>query len=87
MKKPGASRPETRLGLEVPTLAVNLPLLHGPWWTHGRAGCDLFVWLAGVDVSPVQKLFHNLLVPFHCSPQKRCPAPVVWLVGVDVLLV
>jgi len=42
VKKPGASRPETRLGLEVSTLAVDSPLLHGLWWAHGRVECDDF---------------------------------------------
>jgi len=31
VKKPRASRPETRLGLEVSTLAVDSLLLHGLW--------------------------------------------------------
>jgi len=30
VKKPKASRPQTELGLEVSTLAVYPPLLHGP---------------------------------------------------------
>jgi len=45
----------------------------------------IFVWTSGVNVFPVQKLFHYGLVPFSRSPRKWCLALIVWSVGVDVL--
>ena len=44
VKKPGACRPQSSLGLGVSRLAVDSPLLYGPCKTNTRVECDHFVW-------------------------------------------